>query len=681
MAFNPNLKYWGFVIEASLSISDMSLYNSLHHKGKVEIMNDAFQVIYSGTVTLNNPISISLSSDLSSDIYILKTCATGGVVTLVTNIKCYKYDPIRLQQKIDVNAGGLRTSQIKTYDPVNNKTIYKSFDYCKSGYLNNPLPPYYTTVIDERMTGAYTSTEYQRLFLYSNPPGGLGASSNSVSYEKVTEYLGTKDNNTGKIVTVFNKNPDIINGGAPYSPQLSLQWLRSKVLKDSVFSCLGGNNYELVKQTEYQYEIDNEHYRKVTGFKATRVKTTNLSGIRDYGNEFVYSNFDLLTYNFRLKKKINRDFFNGTEVRSDDDYFYENKHHLNPTRIETITSGNRTLKTVFKYPLDFSNCVDNCENTFQVDMENCKNLYNNCAIETNNCIDKYGTCYGQWLAFRKAGTLDYLETLLTGMKGMVYDGRIDFNFPENFDLNQCLISNGYYSCLSNNNCEYLPCIVSANNQYQVCKYNFYKCLWDNFNNSTDPSTKGIYLMALAHNKNKLIEKIVFYNDIEKQHYRLKYEKFPNYFFTVLKKAEKENDNKGFYLEAQYDSYDSNGNILQIAFKTPGNVNSYLWGYNKKYPVAQIQNATMEDIMSVLGVTSIPDLGAGGLTPLQISRLRDGLPNALITTYKYSPLIGMTSQTDPNGVTTYYEYDSFGRLKCIKNDDHQIIKTFEYNYKQ
>jgi YD repeat-containing protein len=90
---------------------------------------------------------------------------------------------------------------------------------------------------------------------------------------------------------------------------------------------------------------------------------------------------------------------------------------------------------------------------------------------------------------------------------------------------------------------------------------------------------------------------------------------------------------------------------------------------------------MEDIMSVLGVTSIPDLGAGGLTPLQISRLRDGLPNALITTYKYSPLIGMTSQTDPNGVTTYYEYDSFGRLKCIKNDDHQIIKTFEYNYKQ
>ena len=53
---------------------------------------------------------------------------------------------------------------------------------------------------------------------------------------------------------------------------------------------------------------------------------------------------------------------------------------------------------------------------------------------------------------------------------------------------------------------------------------------------------------------------------------------------------------------------------------------------------------------------------------------------MISTYTYSPLIGMTSQTDPNGVTTYYEYDSFGRLQYVKDDQGNILKMYDYHYR-
>lgn len=55
--------------------------------------------------------------------------------------------------------------------------------------------------------------------------------------------------------------------------------------------------------------------------------------------------------------------------------------------------------------------------------------------------------------------------------------------------------------------------------------------------------------------------------------------------------------------------------------------------------------------------------------------------ALMTTYTYDPVIGVTSQCDASNRISYYEYDLFGRLKLIRDQDGYILKTFDYKYQQ
>lgn len=55
-------------------------------------------------------------------------------------------------------------------------------------------------------------------------------------------------------------------------------------------------------------------------------------------------------------------------------------------------------------------------------------------------------------------------------------------------------------------------------------------------------------------------------------------------------------------------------------------------------------------------------------------------DATMTTCTYDPLVGKTSETDANNITSYYEYDEFQRLKRIKDQYGSIIKQYIYYYK-
>ncbi|HTR30898.1 MAG TPA: hypothetical protein VMH27_16625 [Puia sp.] len=78
--------------------------------------------------------------------------------------------------------------------------------------------------------------------------------------------------------------------------------------------------------------------------------------------------------------------------------------------------------------------------------------------------------------------------------------------------------------------------------------------------------------------------------------------------------------------------------------------------------------------TITGVTSVSVSGTA-----EIDELRLYPSTAQMTTYTYNLLEGISSECDVDNRVTYYYYDMLGRLKYIKDQDGNIIKTIEYHY--
>lgn len=131
------------------------------------------------------------------------------------------------------------------------------------------------------------------------------------------------------------------------------------------------------------------------------------------------------------------------------------------------------------------------------------------------------------------------------------------------------------------------------------------------------------------------------------------------------------------IRVQFNVYDNKGNILELQ-KINDFKKVYLWGYNKTYPVAEIAGTDYATANSYITQSILDNPVDDVSLRSHLNNLRS-IPNALVTTYTYKPLVGITSVTDPNNKTTYYEYDAFNRLILIRDKDNNILKKICYNY--
>lgn len=128
-------------------------------------------------------------------------------------------------------------------------------------------------------------------------------------------------------------------------------------------------------------------------------------------------------------------------------------------------------------------------------------------------------------------------------------------------------------------------------------------------------------------------------------------------------------------------YDDSLNVCSVSVDSLETV--YLWSYRGQYPIAKIEGLTYAEVQRAVGADAISALISKNEPSEQdFFSIRDSINSAggYVTTYTHSPLVGMTSETLPNGVTVRYEYDALGRLKSATDTQGHIVSSYQYHYK-
>ena len=135
-----------------------------------------------------------------------------------------------------------------------------------------------------------------------------------------------------------------------------------------------------------------------------------------------------------------------------------------------------------------------------------------------------------------------------------------------------------------------------------------------------------------------------------------------------------------YLPAMYEliqswNYNDDNNLLEHQL-TDNMSTTFIWGYTGNYPVARIDNATYAEVDALDLEWELNDYGS--LSTNDLNTIRTQLPDAMITTYTFDVLDGVTTITSPNGQVATFRYEN-GRFVEQSDHNEHVLKRIEYNF--
>jgi YD repeat-containing protein len=297
----------------------------------------------------------------------------------------------------------------------------------------------------------------------------------------------------------------------------------------------------------------------------------------------------------------------------------------------------------------------------------------------------------------------------------LFTGRAELSQTQETNYDDNGVGNSMWSYIEYNKRNFLPCYTSKSggslSEWGLSNYTTYGADFADYSNLPELSSLPVESIEFLHSQGeqKIIGGQLFnYNELghltgisklqlDTPLTNLASFKFSNMPLAMQPLSFTDNPIANFLADTRYAKEvsfkpDSSVNgFLKEKETTSGIKETYIWGYNPweynqahdRYPVAKIIGC---DYNTAVGFISQAMLDSAlYYTDAQIrselNKLRINLPNAFVTTYTYAPLVGKTSETDPNGKIIFYEYDNFNRLKVIKDDQGNVLKTYQYNYKQ
>ncbi|HXB07431.1 MAG TPA: DUF5977 domain-containing protein [Puia sp.] len=623
----------------------------------------------SGNIRTNQPIN-----NMADGVYTVHV----DLSTASSTIKANFAFSVRWQQSelsIDslhhnLTVGGLRIKSITDFSFNNTVTNVHQYQYLfpdsidySSGFALS-LPEYMGSMVDNSSTG-----DGSQVFLSSCPFVTINSSSNYpleatqssyVGYKYVTELLG-QNGEFGKNVYQF-RSPDVVADilgvNSPFPPAQSRDWERGQTLVTKSYRYDSAHNtYILVQEkrngfgyltTDIYIGLKVSRYQFYSGSYLDEPSTLDYAAAQ-YGTEVGW--VPLMVDTGTLYDQNNA----AASTQKISSYTYSDVH-FQPLTMTTTNSNGDTLITHMSYPLDFTSLSGTDGLTIGI-----QSLQN--ANIVSPVIEKYiqrKSPNGSFIGTEGSLLTSYSsQSLLPDTIWATQFIKPTPSFGSLAVAGGTLVKDGAYLPQVFNNKYDLYGNVMVQQKIHDVKHSY---IWDYL---------GTYPIANVVNADS--------SDIA----YTSFEADGNGNWTIGIGS----FNTGAAITGR-NSYNLTGIITKSALNTstvylvsywtqggPLNIGGTIAGYPQKGKSTVINgNSWTFYIHKVTGQSTIAVSGNA-----TVDELRLYPATAQMTTYTYDPLVGMTSQADVGSRITYYEYDGLARLKRVRDQDYNILKSLEYQY--
>ncbi|PWG81822.1 hypothetical protein DDR33_05540 [Pararcticibacter amylolyticus] len=533
----------------------------------------------------------------------------------------------------DKIVGGLRVAEIRNYDHNSQLLTKKIFKYNEdnsvfsSGYLEQD--PVYTVKLSK-------SPCMNDVFGTDSQLPTTGTNGSIVLYNVVTELDVDGNGHESKQKSYFttsNDYPPTIFSSLPsggYKEINSYEWRRGLLVKDQIFS-QKQNNWDLIQEKLYQYSFNSTQNSEFPSDFISGVTRAQIVNYVIYGYwEYEFTEYTKENEWIYKSKEITKTYDQGGEKTSIKNYYYGNPLHRQVTKIDENTSDLSTVSVIKSYPHEMVKDNKDPHGIYHemitkniidpvVEEESFK-ANTQISFRRNNYGEPYPGLFLTDSIQTRSGVSSPIETLI---KYQRYDAE--------------------------GNIEALEKRKGPSISY----------LWDYKNNYPVAEIKNASNAEVAYTSFEAENKGGW-----------------SYTGSMQLNSDAPFGKKIYNLNS--------GVVTKGALNTGRQYILTYWANSTS--AANISGGPAEKIRSYNGWVQYKRI-LSGVSSVQLSGnyLIDNLclyPSiATMTTYTYDPYVGMTSKTNTDGSTTYYQYDDFQRLWRIQDQSGKVLNEYNYHYKQ